>query len=92
MSTETTAKPTLREIILDSLTDAYWYRKGEVEDCQNCRKAPAGVCADEDHQLSLAAALFYEEARKQMQNAPGDAEVLALVRGAAGMAGERKAS
>jgi hypothetical protein len=81
MSTETITRPTLREIILDSLTDAYWYRKGEVEDCPACRRNPAGVCADEDHQLSAAAALFYEQARKRIESAPGDPEVLDLLCG-----------
>lgn len=76
--TEVTTRPSLREIVLDALTDAYWYRRGEVEDCRACRKAAAGICADLDHQLSSAAALFYEEARKQIQNSPGDPEVLAV--------------
>jgi hypothetical protein len=71
--------PTLREIVLDSLVDAYWYRKGEVEDCPACRRSPAGVCADEDHQLSLAASRFYEEARKLLERQPGDPEVVALL-------------
>jgi hypothetical protein len=79
MAAETITPPTLREIVLDSLTDAYWYRKGEVEDCPACRRSPAGVCADEDHQLSLAASQFYEEARKRLENAPSDAEVVALL-------------
>jgi hypothetical protein len=71
--------PTLREIVADALVDAYWYRKGKVEDCPACRRSPAGVCADEDHQLSLAASRFYEDARKQLENAPSDAEVVALL-------------
>jgi hypothetical protein len=79
MSAATVTRPTLREIVLDALTDAYWYRRGEVEDCHQCRRSPAGVCADEDHQLSLATSQFYEEARKRLENAPSDAEVVALL-------------
>ena len=81
---EVITRPSLREIILDALTDAFWCRKGEVEDCPACRRSPAGVCADEDHQLSLAAALFYEEARKQIEHQPGDPEVVAVLAGGTG--------
>ena len=76
---EVITRPSLREIILDALTDAFWCRKGEVEDCPACRRSPAGVCADEDHQLSLTAALLYEDARKQLERQPGDPEVVALL-------------
>ena len=85
--TETLTVPSLREVLLDALDDGYWYRKGEVEDCAACRKAPAGVCADLDHQNSLAMALEYEEARKQIQQSPGHPEVLAVFAGLNGGTG-----
>ena len=81
MSTPTITRPSLREVVIDALHDAYWSHQGEVEDCAACRKAPAGVCADLDHQNSLAMALEYEQARKQIQHTPGDPEVLAVFAG-----------
>ena len=76
--------PSLREVLLDAIEDAYWYRKGEVEDCTACRRSPGGVCADLDHQNSLAMALEYEQARKQIEQSPGDPEVLAVFAGLSG--------
>ena len=83
-ATATTTKPTLRDILLDSLEDAYWFRKGEVEDCPACRRNPAGVCADLDHQNASVLAQDYEEARKQLQRNPECPEVLAVLAGIEG--------
>jgi hypothetical protein len=71
--------PSLRDVLIDALDDAYWFQRGEVEDCPRCRRSPAGVCPDPDHQNANARALEYEEARKQMQRTPGDPEVLAVL-------------
>ena len=82
MSTATITRPaTLREIVLDSLNDAYWSRRANVEECRDCSRNPAGValCHEEDARLAAE----YEEARKQIQNSPGDPEVLAVTGGAA---------
>jgi hypothetical protein len=76
MSTATETRPSLRAVILDALEDAYWYRKGEVEDCLDCRKQPAGVCGA--HEADGALARDYEEARKQLERSPGDPDVLAV--------------
>ena len=73
----TITRPALRDIILDAVEDAYWYRKGEVEGCRDCARHPAGVCAD--HQEDNALALDYEEVRKQIQGSPDDPEVLAVL-------------
>jgi hypothetical protein len=78
---DTITRPSLREIVLDALTDAYWTRKREVEDCEHCRRSAAGVCPDEDHQLSTAAFLFYEEARKRIEHMPADPEVMDVLCG-----------
>ena len=79
MSTATILGATLREVLLDALTDGYWYQRGEVEDCGHCRRAPAGVCADPDHQDALTRSLEYEEARKRLHYTPEDGEVLAAL-------------
>lgn len=81
MTATTEAPATLREVILDALEDAYWLHKGEVEGCSACRKQPAGICPDPDHQNANAHALDYAEARKQIQRNPGDPEVLAVLAG-----------
>ena len=73
MSTATILGATLREVLLDALTDGYWYQRGEVEDCGHCRRAPAGVCADPDHQAANGRALEYEAARKRLQGTPEEA-------------------
>jgi hypothetical protein len=73
-----TAPPSLRAVILDALHTAYWAERGEIEDCAVCRRHPAGVCADPDHQDAHARTAEYEEARKRIEFSPGDAEVLAV--------------
>ena len=78
---DTITKPTLREIILDALDDAFWYRRGEIEGCVSCHRNPAGICAD--HQADNDLASFFEEARKQIQNSPDSPEVLAVLGDAA---------
>jgi len=94
MSAPVLARPTLREIILDALTDAYWGRRAEIEGCRDCSRNPAGICRD--HQDDNAAALEYEQARKQIEHSPGDPEVLAVYcgteeyQGAGNGTGERK--
>ena len=79
MSTATVTRPTLREVILDALDDAYWYRKGEIEDCRDCTRNPAGICGDHEADNDLARS--YEEARRQLQQSPGHPEVLAVLAG-----------
>lgn len=76
MSTATTARPSLRDIILDALDDAYWAHRAEIEGCRDCARNPAGICAD--HQDDNTAACDYEQARKHLQQAPGDPEVVAV--------------
>ena len=85
MSTPVIARPTLREVILDSLNDAYWSRRANVEECRACARQPAGICPD--HQEDNALAREYEEARKQIERSPGDAEVLAVFAGLSGTEG-----
>jgi len=82
MSTATTAPATLREVILDAIEDACWYRKGEIEGCRDCARNPAGICAD--HQADNDAAYEYEQARKHLQQSPGSPEVLAVLAGTEG--------
>ena len=82
--TQAVTRPSLREVILDALNDAYWCHQGEVEDCAACRQHPAGVCADPDQQTADAHARDYEEARKQIERSPGDPEVLAVFAGLSG--------
>ena len=76
--TVTAEAPALRAIVLDALHDAYWVQRVEVEECPRCRQAPAGVCADRDHQDALALALDYEAARRQIQDRP---DALAAITG-----------
>ena len=82
MTAGTTAPASLREVILDSLEDAYWYRKGEIEGCVTCHRNPAGICAD--HQADNDAVYEYEQARKHLQQSPGSPEVLAVLAGTEG--------
>lgn len=63
--TTTEARPTLREILLDSLSDAYWARQSNIEECRSCAKQPAGVCPD--HQADSDLSRDYEDARKQIE-------------------------
>ena len=79
--TATISKPTLREVLLDALEDAYWLRRGQIAGCRDCARVPAGVCAD--HQADNDAAFEYDEARKQLQRTPGHPEVLAVLGDAA---------
>jgi hypothetical protein len=80
MTAATLTRPaTLRETVLDALHDAYWWQRGEIDDCPVCRKSPAGVCADPDHQEANARALAYEDARNQIERTPGNPEVLAVL-------------
>jgi hypothetical protein len=81
-------KASLREILLDSLEDAYWFQKGEVEDCGHCRRSVTGACADPGHQNALALAQDYEAARKQIQDSPDALSVIAGLAGAAPAAGD----
>ena len=57
--------------------EAYWARRTNVEDCAACRKQPAGfaLCHEEDARL----ALDYDAARRQIETAPGDPEVTAVL-------------
>ena len=73
------APASLREIILDGLDDAYWYRKGEIEGCVSCHRNPAGICPDHQEDCRLAAE--YEDARKLIEQSPGHPEVLAVFAG-----------
>jgi hypothetical protein len=77
MTTATATKPTLREILLDALNDAYYSRRANVEECRFCAKQPAGVgpCHQEDSDLCRD----YEDARKQIERSPGNPEVLAVL-------------
>jgi hypothetical protein len=84
MSTPTLARPDLRAILLDALEDAFWFQKGEVEDCGHCRNSVTGVCADRDHQDANARAVEFENARKQLQRNPECPEVLAVLTAAEG--------
>jgi hypothetical protein len=79
VTAETLTVPSLREVLLDGLNDAYWYRKGEVEMCACCTTHPAGVCTD--HQEDNALARSYEDARKLIEQSPGHPEVLAVFAG-----------
>jgi hypothetical protein len=87
MTAATITRPSLREILLDALEDAYWYQKGEVEDCGHCRRSLTGACTEAGHQNALALALDYEAARKQIQDSPEAISVLAGLDGAAPAAG-----
>ena len=82
--TATLTAPSLREVILDALNDAYWSRRANVEECRSCTRNPCGVCPEHEEDNTLAQE--YEEARKRLQNAPGDLDVLA----AAAEAGQRE--
>jgi hypothetical protein len=83
----TEAPPALRQILLDALDDAYWYRKDEIEGCRDCPRQPAGICADHEDDNALAS--YYETARKQLEQAPDSAEVLAALLPAAAEGGEQ---
>ena len=85
MSTPTMTKPTIRETILAALDDGYWYRRGLVDDCRDCLRQPAGICAD--HQGDNEAAHDYEQARKQIEGSladPDTADELAALLGEEG--------
>lgn len=77
MSTATAVKLTLREVVLAAIEDAYDYRTAQVEDCRACDRQPAGICGD--HQADNDAAWFYDDARRQIEQSPGSAEVLAVL-------------
>lgn len=81
---ETLTVPSLREVLIDALDDAYWARRAEIEGCRDCTRNPAGICAD--HQADNDAAHEYEEARKQIEQSPSDPEVLAVFAGLGGTA------
>jgi hypothetical protein len=72
VTTATTVKPSLQDIILDALNDAYWSRRANVEECRACTRSPAGVltCHEEDNALALS----YEAARKQIEHSPAALE------------------
>ena len=78
MSIPVITRPSLLEVVLDALTDAYYARRAEIEGCRDCTRTPAGICAD--HEADNALAFSYEEARKQIEHA-SDREVLALLNG-----------
>ena len=91
--TATATRPTLREIILDALSDAYYSRRANVEECAFCAKQPAGVgpCHQEDSDLSRD----YENARKQVERSladPGTADELAALLGTEGSGQHDRAS
>ena len=80
MSTATeTAPADLRQIILDAIDTAFWHHQGEIEMCRDCTRNPAGICAG--HWEDADRAREYTEARKQIENSPGDAEVVAVFAG-----------
>jgi hypothetical protein len=76
MSAPALTGPSLREIILDALTDAWYARRAEIEGCRDCARNPAGICGD--HQADNDAACEFEQARKQIEHSPSDPEVLGL--------------
>jgi hypothetical protein len=84
MTTATSTRPSLREIVLDALNDAYYSRRANVEECRACTRQPAGVCPDhlDDSDLSRA----YEDARRQIEGSiAGDAgEIASLIPAAEG--------
>ena len=75
----TLTKPSLLEVVLDALDEAYWHRRAEVQGCRDCARNPAGICLD--HEADNAAAAEFEEARKRLQRTPDDPEVAALLNG-----------
>jgi len=76
--TATITKPTLLEAVLDCMDIAYWHYRDVTGECGDCRRHPANVCADPDHQDANASALWCEEYRKQVERSP---EVLAALGG-----------
>ena len=78
MSIPVITRPSLLEVVLDALTDAFYARRAEIEGCRDCARNPAGICAD--HEADNALALSYEEARKQIEHS-SDEEVAALLNG-----------
>ena len=84
MTAETLTVPSLRDVLLEALDDAYFYRRGEIDGCGDCPKQPARICAD--HRADNDAAREYEEARKQIERTPGNPEVLAVFAGLNGEA------
>lgn len=76
-ATLTATRPSLREVILDALLDAWYARRAEIEGCRDCARNPAGICGD--HQSDNDAAWFYDDARKQLERTPGDPAALALL-------------
>ena len=77
MSIQVITRPSLREVVIDALDFTYWHHRGEIGDCADCAKQPAGVCID--HQDDLNRAAECEEARKQIQRSPESPEVLAVL-------------
>ncbi len=77
MTAATETGPTLREIVLDALHDAFYARRDGIEGCRGCRRNPAGLCGD--HQDDAENARLYEEARKRIEQTPGNQEVLAVL-------------
>lgn len=75
MGTATAVKLTLREVVLAAIEDDY--RTAQVEECLACDRQPAGICGD--HQADNDAAWFYDDARRQIEQSPGSAEVLAVL-------------
>jgi radical SAM protein with 4Fe4S-binding SPASM domain len=73
----TETRPTLREVVLDSLHDAFYARLSSVEECRSCAVQPAGFgpC----HQEDAERAQEYDEARKQIERTPDSPEVLAVL-------------
>jgi len=77
----------LQAVVLDGLTDAYWYRRAQVEGCPDCR-ASAGTCLM--HENDNHRAEEYETAGHIIRHAAGNSDALAALartwRGAPGRA------
>jgi hypothetical protein len=78
MSTTVTRTPaSLRDVILDALSDAFYSRRANVEECRDCTRNPGGVCPAHEKDSGLARA--YEEAQRAIRNTGGDGGVLRLL-------------
>jgi hypothetical protein len=55
----------LRAVVLDALTDAYWYRRGQTEGCPDCRRSPGKICLL--HQEDDARAQSYLDTARELK-------------------------